>query len=131
MGTYKSAAKIMKSSHKYTSTDVERLFSYPNGLKMKKSRDKGGWKPSEYLPEGWMGKRAGEKEGITSGVITHFRTETGKRLTTYKAAASFMKSSGMFSKADIESLYLYPTGERIKSKKKKSIKSICAKPRKP
>merc|ERR1712129_512191 len=129
--TYKSAEKIMKSSDKYTSIEVDRLYSYPNGVRMKQAGDKGGWKASEYLPEGWMGKKTGVKEGRTTGVMTHFRTETGKRLKTYKAAASFMESSCNFYKLDIERLYLYPTGERIKSKKKKGIKPSCAEPKKP
>ena len=92
--SYKLAAKVMKSLDKYTNKDVESLYLYPNGGIVKQNRVKEGWSTNKYLPEGWMGKKTVVKEGKTGGSITHFKTETGKRLSTYKATVSFMESSG-------------------------------------
>merc|ERR1712129_677192 len=72
-----------------------------------------------FLPEGWMGKKTGANEGKKGGNVTHFRTETGKGLTTFKAAASYMRSSEMYTEEDISKLYFYPDGENRITKKGK------------
>jgi len=121
--SYKAAAKFMDSSDKTNAEDVKRLYQYPNGekgnKKQRKVKSSRGWSTNEFLPEGWMGKKTGANEGKKGGTVTHFRTETGKGLTTYKAAATYLRSSKNYTEEDISKLYLYPDGENRKTKKVK------------
>ena len=56
--TYKAAVTFMKNDSNYTSEDMTRLYLYPDGKDRaeKKLAIPKGWKPNEFLPEGWTCK---------------------------------------------------------------------------
>ena len=74
------------------------------------------YKPSEYLPEGWLGKeKEVSKEDKEEGRRdTHIKimNDEGVRFGSYKKASEFMKASEKYTPEDIEKLYLYPDGKR-------------------
>ena len=97
--SYKSAAKFVQSYDKYTADDVQKLYHFPKGERLNygdkfRKREDVDWSTSAYLPRGWMGKKTGFKKGRKTGIATKFITGAGEKLTTYNAAALFMKSSG-------------------------------------
>ena len=73
------------------------------------------YKPSEYLPEGWMGKEKSTEEEKEEGKRdTHIKimNDDGVRFGSYKKASEFMKANEKYTAEDIEKLYQYPDGKK-------------------
>ena len=72
------------------------------------------YKPSEYLPEGWLGKEKTEEDKEEGKRDTHIKimNEEGVRFGSYKKAFEFMKANEKYTAEDIEKLYLYPDGKK-------------------
>jgi len=51
----------MKSSQKYTLDDLERLNLFPNGERVKQTKDKAGNPVSSFSMDGWEKKQLSEK----------------------------------------------------------------------
>ena len=78
--------------------------------------DTSDYKPSEYLPEGWMGKEkeVTEEDKEEGKRDTHIKimNEEGVKFSSYKKASEFMKANEKYTAEDIEKLYLYPNGKK-------------------
>jgi len=100
MGSYRSAAIYIEENSEYTQQDVDKIYNYPDGKDHKHDEE---WITNEYLPAGWMCKD--RKHGL------YLKTDTGVRLSSYRAAAVYMEENTEYTKEDVESMYMYPDGK--------------------
>ena len=69
-------------------------------------RDLSKFKPSPYLPEGWLYSE------LTHGANINIVSQEGQRFTSYAIAATFMEAEEKYTSLDIERLFLHPNGHK-------------------
>ena len=72
-------------------------------------RDLSKFKPSLYLPEGWLYSE------LTHSSHINIVSPEGQRFTSYAIAATFMESEEKYTSHDIEKLFLYPSSHWVKN----------------
>ena len=98
----KNVLTKLKSSEAETVSDFI-LFIEKKGFGV---RDMSKFKPSPYLPEGWL------CSDITNGKHINIICQNGQAFKSYTKAAAFMKADEKYTSFDIEKLYLYPDGHK-------------------
>ena len=81
-----------------------KLFTKKQGGERR--RDLSKFKPSPYLPEGWICSE------LTHGAHINIVSQEGHRFTSYTNAATFMESEDKYTSLDIEKLFLHPDGHK-------------------
>ena len=128
--------KVKKSEHRYCTREGDLISGHKNVLtKLRNSeveaigdfilftkkqggevtRDLSKFKPSPYLPKGWLCSE------FTNGNHINIVSLEGQRYQSYKMAAAFMKADIKYTSFDIEKLFLYPDGRKHLQSSSKSI----------
>ena len=88
--TFKEAVVHLENDDRYTQTDIDKIHCFQNGKDRRLNfQSKHTWTKSEFLPEGWLGKRVENSNKCKkNGFRMLFLEKNGFRFVGIKAVAA-------------------------------------------